>query len=298
LPGVDIIIGAHEHAKLEQAVQNGGALIVEAYQWGAYLGRLDVVVCEGQVVSHTYDLIPLTNDIPADPAIEARVAMLESELAQLYPDRFEVVGTAAVDISDAKIRFQESPLGNLVCDIVRQSAGADMAVVPSLTMLNALFKGTLVVQDIFDALPYPNQIVRLSMTGEQLQRVLDLGASSGGTGNFVQVSGVRFCIAGGSAVDVMIDGAPLDRQKRYVVASTDYHVRRAIDYRPLFAVAQDTADIGVTVKEALMAYIRANSPIEACTDGRITVKEDARAALVPQVTVQSKQQLHVSETVR
>jgi len=275
----------------------GGTLIVEAYQWGAYLGRLDVAISHGRVTSYAYDLVPLTGDVPSDPDIEAHVGMLEHEMRRLYPERFDLVGSAAIDISDENIRFQEAALGDLVCDILRQRADADVAFMPSLTVLNALFKGPLVVQDIYDALPYPNQILCLRMTGEQIQDVLDLSASSGGTGNFVQVSGVRFRIVGGVAVNVMVDGVSLDRQKEYVVASTDYQVKHAVDYRSLFAAAQGVEGIGVTVKEALVDYIRANSPIEAHTDGRIVIGEDVSVDQAHRLASSSEYRVRVRESV-
>lgn len=297
VPGIGLIIGAHEHATLLPAVQIGKTPIVEAFQWGTYLGRLDVAISKGQLTGFTNDLIPLTVGVPSDPEIEARVSMLEREMRQLYPERFELVGTAAIDISDRNIRFQEAALGNLVCDIIRQRAGAEVAFMPSLTVLNALFKGPLVVQDIYDALPYPNEILRLRMTGEQIQRVLDLSASSGGTGNFVQVSGIRFRIAGGVAVDVMVEGVALDWQKQYLVASTDYYVKRAVDHQSLFAVVQDMEDIGVTVKGALIDYIRANSPVEAYTEGRIVVEKDVNASQVRPVVTSPEHRVQVRQSV-
>lgn len=269
VPGTDIIIGAHEHAIKMDAVQMGGALIVEAYQWGAHLGRLDVTVSGGKITSYAYDLIPLTADIPADPTIEARVGTLQAELRQRYPERFELVGRAAIDISNENIRSQETPLGNLVCDVIRQKANTQVAIIPALTILNALFAGPLTVQDIYDALPYPNNILILRLTGEQLQKILDQSASGSGTGNFVQVSGVRFRIIGGVATDVTIDGRPLNPQQTYTVATTDYQVRRSTEYKELFADARDLNEMDVTVKEALFEHIRAHSPIEARTDGRI-----------------------------
>lgn len=269
VPGIDIIIGAHEHARLTEAIQVGGTLIVENYQWGAYLGRLDVAVSGGRITSYAYGLIPLTADIPADPEIAARVGLLEAELRRMYPERFEQIGVAAIDIADRDIRLREAPLGNLVCDVVRAQAGAEACVLPALTVLNSLFAGPLTVQDVHDALPYPNQILRVRLKGEQLQQLLDIAASGSGTGNFVQVSGIRMHIFGGVATQVTVNEHPLDPQRVYTVATTDYHTYRAIDYRDLFSTALSIESVGVTVKDALIAYIREHSPIAAYVDGRI-----------------------------
>ncbi len=273
VPGIDVIISAHEHAKLDQPIQIGGTLIVQDYQWGAYLGRLDVAVSGGRITSYAWGLIPLTADIPADPGIAARVGMLEAELRQMYPERFEVIGEAAVDIADRDIRFREAPLGNLVCDVVRAQAQAEACVLPALTVLNSLFAGPLTVQDVYDALPYPNDILRVRVSGEQLQQILDVAASGSGTGSFVQVSGLQFHIWGGVATDIMVGGQPLDARRVYTLATTDYHTYRAVDYRAIFGSVSEIERTGTTVKEAMIAHIRAHSPVSARVDGRILVEE-------------------------
>ncbi len=269
VPGIHIVIGAHEHLKMTQAVQIGGALHVQAYQWGAYLGRLDVAVSQGRITSYAYNLIPLTADIPADPDIQARTGVLEAELRRLRPERFERIGEAAIDISNEDIRRRETPIGNLICDMIRQHTQSDIGIITSLTVLNALFAGPLIVQDIMDALPYPNNIVLLRLTGEQIQWMLNLSASSSGTGNFCQVSGVRFRVVGGAAADVTVDGQPLDRERIYTVATTHYQVRGATGYVALLSGALETRELDLTLRDVVIAYIRAHSPIRAAVDGRI-----------------------------
>jgi 2',3'-cyclic-nucleotide 2'-phosphodiesterase (5'-nucleotidase family) len=277
VPGIDIVIGAHEHAKMATATRVGGALVVEAYQWGAYLGRLDVTVSAGKIVDYAYDLIPLTVEIPADPAIEARVGRLQAELRQLYPERFEQVGQAAIDISNENIRSQATPLGGLVCDVMRRTADADVAIMPALTVLNALFAGPLLVQDIHDALPYPNRIWTFRLIGEQVKQVLEQSAARNGTGSFMQVSGVRFRTIDGTPTDITIDGRPLDPRRTYTIATTEYQVKRSTEYRGLFAAARDLSQQGVTVKQALCAHIRACTPLEAPTVEVSDISETGRS---------------------
>lgn len=277
VPGIDVIISAHEHAKLAQPIQIGGTLIVQDYQWGAYLGRLDVAVSGGRITSYAWGLIPLTADIPADPGIAARVGMLEAEMRQMYPERFEIIGEAAIDIADRDIRFREAPLGNLVCDVVRAQAQAEACVLPALTVLNSLFAGPLTVQDVYDALPYPNDILRIRVSGEQLQQILDVAASGSGTGSFVQVSGLQFRIWGGVATDIMVNGQPLEARRIYTLATTDYHTYRAVDYRAILGSVSEIEQTGSTVKEAMIAHIRAHSPVSARAEGRILVEEAGRS---------------------
>ena len=270
VPGIDVLIGGHEHARLDKAVQVGNALLVEAHQWGAYLGRLDVAVEGGKIVGYSYGLIPVTADIPADPTVEARVGELQSELRLKYPERFAVIGRAAEDIPNEGIRSRESPLGNLICDAVRHRTQAEAVFIASSCMLNSLFAGPLMVQDICDALPCEDEIVISRLKGELIQRVLDFSASASGGGGFSQVSGLRFTIIGGVAAAVTVGERPLDLRREYIVASTGYQVRRATGYAEILE-GSDWQGIGVTVRKALIEYIKANTPINASVDGRITI---------------------------
>ncbi len=109
------------------------------------------------------------------------------------------------------------------------------------------------------------------LTGEQLQQALDLSASASGTGNFSQVSGVRFRIIGGVATDVTVNGQPLDMRQLYTIATTAQQLKHSSGYRDLFSAGRDTKETGTTIKEALMDHIRTHSPIRAEKDGRIAI---------------------------
>jgi 2',3'-cyclic-nucleotide 2'-phosphodiesterase (5'-nucleotidase family) len=267
----DIIIGGHERIPSTEAHQIGGTLIVDAYKWGAHLGRLDVAV-SAKITSYRHRLIPLTPDVPADAGVEARVGTLQADMQQRYPDRFRPIGQAAVDISNEHAEFKEACLGNMVCDVVRQKTQADIALTASSQILNALFAGPLVVQDVRNALPYLNEIITLRLTGEQVQQVLDLSASASGTGNFFQVSGARFQIMGGVAIEVTIDGDLLDPNQTYLIAIPNRQLNQD-RYRELLALGTDISETNLTIKEALIEYITLHSPVYAQKDGRILIVE-------------------------
>ena len=163
-------------------------------------------------------------------------------------------------------------MGNLICDVVRQKTQADIALIASSQIQNALFAGPLVVQDVYNALPYSNEIVTLRLKGEQVQQILDLSASTSGTGHFMQVSGVRFQIVGGVAIKVTSDGDLLDPNQTYVIATS----KRLTDqdgYQDLLALRTDVSETRLTIKEVLIEHITIHSPIYAQEDERILITE-------------------------
>ena len=95
--GIDVIVGGHSHTPLGTmpgalgdypTVVNSPAaepvLIVSAWEWGKYLGRLDVTF-DAMGVVQSYNGAPILIDasIPEDPAIAADVAVFYEPVAQL-----------------------------------------------------------------------------------------------------------------------------------------------------------------------------------------------------------------------
>jgi len=86
--------------------------------------------------------------------------------------------------------------------------------------LNNLPAGRLRRGAVYEVMPFDNELVILRVTGAQLQAYLDHIAAEGGGG----VSGLRMTIREGRAVDVTVQGRPLDPGAVYVMANSDYTV--------------------------------------------------------------------------
>ncbi len=68
VPGIDVIVGGHSHNRVEPAIKEGETLIVQAGAHGSDLGRLDLKIAHGKIVSSESNLILLDHaKIPSDP---------------------------------------------------------------------------------------------------------------------------------------------------------------------------------------------------------------------------------------
>ena len=107
-----------------------------------------------------------------------------------------------------------------------------------------LRRGDITYGDILKVLPFQNGICVIKATGQQILDALEWGARNvpGESGGFLQVSGLTYeiyagvpsgCIADGNGMmtgiegerrvrNVMIDGMPIDPEKTYTIAGTDY----------------------------------------------------------------------------
>ncbi len=82
--GIDIIVGGHSQNPLfEPDVQNG-TMIVQAQEWGKYVGRMDLEFLDGQLTMKSYRLIPvnLTKKVKDEKNGEEVRVFLEDEIPE------------------------------------------------------------------------------------------------------------------------------------------------------------------------------------------------------------------------
>jgi len=129
-------------------------------------------------------------------------------------------------------------------------------------------KGEIKVQDIFELMPFENEVVFLKLSGTGLRQFINHIASRGGEG----VSGMRFGIQDGKAISPEIQGQPLDDSKNYWLVTSDY-IAGGGDGSSNLKEVGERINTGVKFRDMFIDHLRklGNSGlmIEAKTDGRI-----------------------------
>ncbi len=165
--------------------------------------------------------------IEPDPEAAVLVDTAESRVRTIT-DR--VVAPIATDITRAITRNGESALGNLVADANREAGGGDITFMNPGGLRNGLLAnrtdhpGLINVDDVYSAQPLSNELLRVTLTGEQILRVLERQFDRPNIESRyqLQVSGLSYAWkpaapTGQKIVDVRIDGKPLDSQQKYTV---------------------------------------------------------------------------------
>jgi 5'-nucleotidase len=125
--------------------------------------------------------------IEPDAKIEAWIKpILES--TEKY--RKEVI--AYTELPLPHYRDQESPLGNLMADVLREKAHSDFALVNSGGIRASLDAGAITYEDLYRALPFDNLLNVLQMTGKQIKLLFRLATS--GTRGWPGFSGARITV--------------------------------------------------------------------------------------------------------
>ena len=165
VPGIDIIVGGHSHSVLKEAVVANGKIIVQAGEFGQYLGKLVVEVTGAGVSLESSELLPVDKSVHEDPALRATLNALRDGIVsdpRFGPVYSKYVATAPWDLTerwDESLPERDTPFGNLVADAIRASvrnAGypADIALEALGYTAAGIPAGKVVGNDIMKALPY------------------------------------------------------------------------------------------------------------------------------------------------
>jgi 5'-nucleotidase/UDP-sugar diphosphatase len=283
VPGIDLVLGTHSHHKSGLATIPGtDTRTLAPYQYLAYVSDVRLAFQGGRLVGVEGALVPLDPSQPEDPAVAARVEELQRQLRARRPERFALVGRAAVELSDAGLTEGESLIGNWATEVLRRRAGAHVFFSTASSFRGGLPPGPLMLEDLYAAVPYPNRIAVARLRGAQLLEWLSLSVSRRGSDLFSQLSGARYSVRDGRPAEVQVlddpaapekGYAPLDPAGRYVVATTDYQGGFVEGYRQIFAAGESARVTDVDVHATLLDAL-ARAPADARLDGR-TLSEGA-----------------------
>lgn len=275
VPGIDVLIGGHAHRGIEVPYVDSltGTIIVQTYGYGTRLGYLRLRLQGHHVVGHDGRLIKVwTDSIAPDTAVQAFLARTERELApQLGP-------TVAVAPQRLYRNYvAESPLGDFVADVMRETAGAQIAFENAGGLRADIPAGNVNHGRVLDALPFLNDLVTLDMTGAQVRQVLEQSLTL--ERGMMQVSGIRVEYdlsrpKGHRVLRAEVEGRPLDPRARYRVATNSF-VAAGGDLYSAFVGVPLVRRQG-QLSDVMMDYLHQHHDLEPPPRGRLVPATSGR----------------------
>jgi len=285
IPGIDLILGTHSHLKVPlMQIEGTETYFISPFQYLDYVSHVVLQIEDGALVGITGDLIAINEETPAEELLADKIETMQEALEEEHPERFEVLGEAAVLIDNSDINLGETGIGNFVTDLARAAVDAHLFLSTSSSFRAALPPGPITQEAYLTALPYSNTIVTATLRGEQIEELLTVSAAKRGGDLFSQMGGVRYTLHAEdnsvSEIQLLTDPtdpsagySDLDPEANYLVATTNYQALIAADYKDIFAVAEDVTDTAININELVIEEIRENSPVSAGVDGRLLIVE-------------------------
>jgi 2',3'-cyclic-nucleotide 2'-phosphodiesterase (5'-nucleotidase family) len=175
----------------------------------------------------------------------------------------------------------ESTLGNFFCDAViyetkkmlgKDSATLDVAIFNKGGLRNSLPKGNITIGNIFELMPFDNEVVLLKLSGLQFKDMCYKIVEKGG----IPVGGMRMTMKGTVPTDIIINGKPFDITKDYWVVTSDYLANGGDSYS-FFKDAKERRLMNALLRNVVINYCeditKLDQTIKPKLDGRIQVSK-------------------------
>ncbi|MFN8589565.1 MAG: 5'-nucleotidase C-terminal domain-containing protein [Candidatus Eisenbacteria bacterium] len=172
--GVDGWFGGHSHNVVDDVIENAPVMVAGANgQWLAIADYTVDPVARTVVAGETSHrmLQVFADEFPIDTAWTARVERWNAEVG---PVAATVLGKSSYPLDRNR---PEATIGNFICDAMRFSSGADIALQNPGGMRANMAAGTVTRAMVYDVMPFDNTIVTMELTGAEVRRALRAGAA-------------------------------------------------------------------------------------------------------------------------
>ncbi len=232
---IDIIVGGHSHSTLFKPVNVNGVAIVQAGSYGRNLGKLDLKIDTDKdtVLSFAGQLIEtILNPEVTDKDAAKKV---EDMISQYMPELMKKIGTLE---SDWRASYsEECNLGQFEADAFRLKTGADISFINGGGLRKSLFKGDILIGDIWEINPFGNEVQVFTVTGSQLKQIIKnniriryLKQKEGEGAELLHTSGLsysydsRIVDAGGEdfLLSINLGRADIQDDANYTIATNNY----------------------------------------------------------------------------
>ncbi|OAT24485.1 UDP-sugar hydrolase/5'-nucleotidase [Buttiauxella ferragutiae ATCC 51602] len=259
--------------------KQNGIWIVQAHEWGKYVGRADFEFRNGEMKLVNYQLIPinLKKKITYDNGESERVLYTpqipenQQMLSLLTP--FQNKGQAQLNVKvgsvnghlegdRSKVRFVQTNLARLLLAAQMARTSADFAVMSGGGIRDSIEAGDITYKDVLKVQPFGNTVTYIDMTGKDVVEYLSAVAQKKpDSGAYPQFSNVSFVATAAGLQDLKIKGEPVDPAKTYRMATLNFNASGGDSY-PEIDKKPGFVNTGFVDAEVLKQYIEQNSPLD------------------------------------
>ncbi|EBF7340447.1 bifunctional UDP-sugar hydrolase/5'-nucleotidase [Salmonella enterica] len=260
--------------------KQNGIWIVQAHEWGKYVGRADFEFRNGEMKMVNYQLIPVnlkkkvtwdngkservlyTPEIAENPQMLSLLTPFQNKgKAQLEVKIGSVNGLLEGDRS--KVRFVQTNMGRVILAAQIARTGADFGVMSGGGIRDSIEAGDIPYKSVLKVQPFGNIVVYADMSGKEVVDYLTAVAQmKPDSGAYPQFANVSFVAKEGKLTDLKIKGEPVDPAKTYRMATLSFNATGGDGY-PRIDNKPGYVNTGFIDAEVLKEFIQQNSPLDA-----------------------------------
>ncbi|MGB0947506.1 bifunctional UDP-sugar hydrolase/5'-nucleotidase UshA [Pseudoalteromonas marina] len=294
---LDMIIGGHSQEPVCMASENvnddsfkpglacnpdqqNGTWIMQAHEWGKYVGKAEFKLENGELSLLDYKLMPvnlyvektqadgtlkevLANEyIKPDPSLKAFLAKYQAIGAKQIEGTIGSVD-ARLEGDRSKVRYQQTNLARVIIQAQMNVVGADFGLISGGGIRSSIDAGEISYKDILKVHPFKNRITYMDWQGAELWDYLNTVTSfPADAGAYLQYHKLSFERKDGKLTNVFINGKPFDKSKTYRMSLNSYNASGGDGY-PTINTLEGFVSTDETDAQALKTFISQHSPIKA-----------------------------------
>jgi len=277
--GIDILFGGHMHKGFAQPWEDPEThtLVMQGYAYGSSVGHVTIKVDKETKTISGYEtpaiyegvLVTLFEDefIP-DEAIADTILIMQN-IAEEGMD--EIIGEASINITKEGTGTQ-SLIGNLVCEAMKDYTKADFAFMNLGGIRGEILSGPITYRDVFNVMPFDNQIVMFEVDGNFLKDIIETRVS--GSRHGLRTAGIKVVVNRkrenfNRISKLIIGGEPWQADKIYKIATSDFLLQGNAGLALLTQIPESKITrYEQSLRDVIVDYIKMNSPVSSVIDDR------------------------------
>ena len=276
---VDAFVTGHTHQAYDCVID--GKTVTSAASFGRLITDIDLTLdgVTGEVLEITTNNVVVTRDVAPVPALQA---LLDAYDALVAPLRDREIGEVSGALTRTASPAGESALGNVIADAQLAATrpvglgGAEVAFMNPGGIRTDIDAGPVTFGESFNVQPFGNNLVTLTITGAQIERMLEQQFRPTGNPLILQVSaGFTYTWSASAPVGARIDPADIFLNGEVIDPAREYRVTVNSFLAPggdgFTVLAEGTDRLGGALDlDALEDYLVANRPLAVPALDRIT----------------------------
>jgi 2',3'-cyclic-nucleotide 2'-phosphodiesterase (5'-nucleotidase family) len=296
--GVNYIFGGDTHERVRKPIVCKYAKVVEPGAFGSFIGKLDLTIANGKVVSDAYELIEVNSEkLNPSRNIEVLLANIEHEHSK---DINEIIGYSTIPLY--RYFVVENPIDTMILDALNwKFPEIDIALsngfrfCPPKTTKDKTGNIPITNGFIFDMLPVDSTVRTAKVTGKQimewlekeLNNVFAKDASKRFGGWVIKFKGMKvefnaFGEMGKRMQSIVIQGEKIDLEKMYSILACERD-GDPDDMLCRIKGVHEAKNTSSTLHSVMRDYLQKNSPVTP-TPQKNAVILDAPETLLTQVS--------------
>ncbi|GIU03881.1 bifunctional metallophosphatase/5'-nucleotidase [Shewanella sp. c952] len=260
--------------------RQNGTWIMQAYEWGKFIGRADFEFYGNELHLASYELVPVNSEskygfmlhssmlTPKDPET---LELLRPFQRKGQVKLREEIGVAKADFIGKRrvVRYQATPLGIMIAHAQTQlPVPADFGIMNSGGIRASIKKGPIRYRDVLKVQPFSNSVTVTEMNGAELKKYLSrVALKTRGSGGFAHFSGIKMTVdCKAKDVDIKaVADKPFKLTDNYRFTLPSYNAAGGNKYPKLKEKARDTGFIDA---DMLYQFIKKHKTLDPASYDR------------------------------